>query len=142
MAISNEQRQIVLRTLEDGKSLRDAASAADIGSEATIRRLIMRDDAFAAQYTRARDIALDKMADEVLTIADDETIDPASRRVRMDARRWYLSKLAPKRYGDRMEHTLTVKHDAASLPTAELERIARQGQTLELDNDTGEVSDH
>jgi transcriptional regulator with XRE-family HTH domain len=35
--------------------------------------------------------------------------------------------------------TVTHKHDVASLPTIELERMV---QTLQLDNDTGEVSDH
>ena len=140
--VTIEQRAIVLEALEDGASLRVAANAAKLGSEAAIRRLTLLDAHFATQYTHARDMALDKMADEVIAIADDETIDPASRRVRMDARRWYLSKLAPKRYGDRIEHQLTIKHDVAALSTADLEQIAAGGRTLQLDNDTGEVSDH
>ena len=52
------------------------------------------------------------MADEVLEIADapvgstdnggTDSGAVADKRVRFDARRWYLSKLAPKRYGDKL----------------------------------------
>jgi hypothetical protein len=48
----------------------------------------------------------------------------------------------PRRYSDRRttaDITVTHKHDVTSLPTIELERMV---QTLQLDNDTGEVSDH
>ena len=121
--------------------MRTAAEQAQLSSHAAIRRLVTNDPHFATQYTRARELGLDALADQVLEIADDQTLDPNSRRIMMDARRWYLSKLAPKRYGERTEHLLTVKHDASQLPTAELERIASQ-HTLTLDNDTGEVSDH
>jgi transcriptional regulator with XRE-family HTH domain len=48
------------------------------------------------------------------------------------------------RYSDtRTQHVnVTVRTDASQLSTAELEQIALQGKTLQLDNDTGEVSDH
>ncbi len=70
---------------------------------------------FAAHYTRARDLGLQAMADELLDIADDseQDFDPVTgkvnqeyyqrSRLRVDTRKWYLSKLAPKRYGDRLE---------------------------------------
>lgn len=76
-------------------------------SEAAVRRWVVEDyEGFAAQYTRARDIGLDCVADEVFEIADDGS-DHQRDRLRFDARRWYLSKLAPKRYGDKItqEHT-------------------------------------
>lgn len=51
------------------------------------------------------------------------------------------SVLDRSRYGDTRKLDVSVKHshDIAQLPTAELERMV---QTLQLDNDTGEVSDH
>lgn len=90
--------------------------------EATVRSWYVEDyEGFSTQYARARDIGLDAMADEVLELADDGTNDWVERRLksgdtdtvlngeavarsrlRFDARRWYLSKLAPKRYGDRV----------------------------------------
>jgi hypothetical protein len=58
---------------------------------------------FAEQYTRARNVGYDLMAEGTLEIADDQREDPNSRRVRIDARKWLLSKMLPKRYGDRLE---------------------------------------
>jgi len=56
---------------------------------------------FATRYARARDKGLDNMADECLVIADSATAEDAqARRLSVDTRKWYLSKLAPKRYGD------------------------------------------
>lgn len=83
---------------------------------------------FRDRYTAARDVALDKMADEVIEIADNMTfVEETSeskegtsvsrrehyqhRRLQFDARRWYLSKLAPKRYGDKLD--LVHQGDAA-----------------------------
>lgn len=61
------------------------------------------DTLMSARYRRARDASMDAIADEAVSIADDESIPPDSRRIRVDTRKWFLSKLAPKRYGDRLE---------------------------------------
>ena len=87
-------------------------------SRPTVYKWIDADtDGFADRYTRARDLGLDTIADQVLDIADEpvptnehgstDSGAVADKRVRFDARRWYLSKLAPKRYGDKVttEHT-------------------------------------
>ena len=90
--------------------------------ESTVRMWYVDDrHGFAAQYAKARDIGLDCMADQVFEIADDASMDVvltsegprvqgevvARSRLRFDARRWYLSKMAPKRYGDKLlqEHS-------------------------------------
>lgn len=99
--------------------------------EGTVRAWVVDDyDGFAAPYFRARDIGIDSIADEILEISDtpqmssEETIEFAKtadgdsavekktvktlemvnhRRLRVDSRKWYVSKLAPKRYGDRID---------------------------------------
>lgn len=75
-------------------------------------------EGFAAQYAQARDLGLEAMADELFDIADETTKDTFTdkdgndrpnnewitrSRLRVDTRKWYLSKLAPKRYGDRLD---------------------------------------
>ena len=82
-----------------------------------VRQRILADEEFHAKYACARDMGLDAMADELLDIADDGTndwgyddkgnpkpdIDHIKRSaLRVDVRKWYLSKLAPKRYGDKL----------------------------------------
>ncbi len=60
----------------------------------------------AAQYARARERQADFGADEIREIADNQSLDPNSRRVMVDARKWIASKLMPRVYGDRLD----VKH--------------------------------
>lgn len=93
--------------LAEGHSLRSICKADDMPCESTVRQWALEDRCgFSAQYTRARDIGLDAVADDVIEIADGGG-DPVRARLRFDARRWYLSKLAPKKYGDKVtnEHT-------------------------------------
>jgi hypothetical protein len=56
---------------------------------------------FAGAYAHARMEQCEVLADDIITLADDKSEDPNSRRVRIDARKWLLSKLRPDKYGDR-----------------------------------------
>lgn len=97
----------ICKALAEGKSLRSICREEGMPTEATVRMWAADDrEGFYSQYTRARDIGLDCVAEEVFEIADDGS-DHQRDRLRFDARRWYLSKLAPKRYGDKItqEHT-------------------------------------
>lgn len=111
----------ICERLANGESLRSICRDEHMPSDFAVRNWVIHDvEGFASHYTRARDAGLDVLADEVLEIADDGTNDwmekhgknggtfiaengeaMARSRLRFDARRWYLSKLAPKRYGDR-----------------------------------------
>ena len=89
--------------------------------EAAVRKWAIDDrEGFYAHYSAARDLGLDCMADLVLAVAHDGTsdnFDPETgkinqesyqrSRLRVDTMKWYLSKLAPKRYGDRMTNVHT-----------------------------------
>jgi hypothetical protein len=60
---------------------------------------------FSVQYTRAREEGMDRLAelaiDEAASGLPSEMVPGA--RLAFDARRWYVGKIAPKRYGDRLE---------------------------------------
>ena len=68
---------------------------------------------FLRAVARARQALLDKMADEILELADAPipVLDNGGtdnglvrhRQLRVDTRKWFLSKLAPKIYGDRLD---------------------------------------
>jgi len=54
------------------------------------------------QYARAKEKAADKLADEIVEIADNATPQDAHvARLKVDARKWVAAKLLPKKYGDR-----------------------------------------
>lgn len=73
--------------------------------ESTVRLWAQSDagPGFAAEYTRARDVGLDCQLDRMLAVSRDKKRDPKCRAVEIDALKWRLSKMAPKRYGDRLE---------------------------------------
>lgn len=120
--------RIILEKLAQGLSLRAICREDGMPPESTVRMWVVDDrEGFAAHYARARDIGLDSMADELMEIADtpepgQKTVSKATgvevtegdmlehRRLKVDARKWYLSKLAPKKYGDKqqVEHSGTV----------------------------------
>lgn len=68
------------------------------------------------QYSRARDAQADTLVEDLLAIADDGSNDTyenengtqtnhdviARSRLRVDARKWLASKMAPKKYGDKL----------------------------------------
>ena len=83
------------------------------------------------RLTRARDAI---RSDQLLEIADDVRLEPNDRRVRLDVRRWLMSKLNPAKYGDTvtvagdadhpLQHVVSVI-DLQRLSNAELNALAR-----------------
>lgn len=116
----------VLTAIAEGKSLRWIGKQLGAPSMSTILRWADQDEAFRKQYAHARAQGLDAVADEMLEIADDGTndlttvtdasgndrevlnVDHVQRsKLRVDTRKWLLSKLAPKKYGDRVATELS-----------------------------------
>lgn len=93
--------------LAQGESLRSICKDDHLPTESAVRGWVVDDrEDFSAQYTRARDLGLDCRADMIGERIETES-DVARARLLFDHERWYLSKLAPKRYGDKIqaEHT-------------------------------------
>ena len=45
------------------------------------------------------------MFEELIEIADEEKKDVMRSRLRVDTRKWYLSKIVPKKYGEKLDLT-------------------------------------
>jgi len=63
---------------------------------------INSDPVYLDRYTRAKHLGMHALADEIIEIAD--TCNPKESHkthLRVEARKWLLSKLAPKVYGER-----------------------------------------
>ncbi len=98
--------------VSEGLSLRKACLKTGL-DPARFLRAVDADPELAKQYARARQALLDKMADEILELADapvpvldNGATDNAlvrQRQLQVDTRKWFLSKLAPKIYGDRLD---------------------------------------
>lgn len=95
----------ILEAVSAGASLRTASIENGI-AHTTALEAIER-FGLSDQYACARDERADVIAEELIEIADVGTGDVQRDRLRYDARRWFAGKLAPKRYGERVqtEHT-------------------------------------
>lgn len=111
--------------LADGLSLRTICKPDDMPDKATVFRWIRTHEEFRDQYAKAKEESADALFEEILDIADDSSNDWMERngkdsegyqlngealqrsRLRVDTRKWALSKLKPKKYGDKVqtEHT-------------------------------------
>lgn len=125
MPYTPEQRATIcaalLQGIADGKSLREICRAPDHPPKWTILTWLNADADLAAQYARAKSEGLEALADEITDIADNASNDwmersygdqaawvangEAVRRshLRIDSRKWILSKLVPKKYGDKLD---------------------------------------
>ena len=130
MSIADE----VLDGIAAGGSLREVCGKPGLPSVTTFMRWLAdeRNENLRERYARARELQAEYMAEDILSIADEEcTMVKADKhgsqdddgqgntevvfdstavqrnRLRVDARKWLLSKLAPKKYGDKVtqEHT-------------------------------------
>jgi len=94
----------VIKMVAAGDSLRSACKQLKIGVE-SFRQWRIADDDIQAQYTRAREDRATSIFEDILDISDEKKSDPNDRRVRIDARKWMLGKMSPKRYGDKIDVT-------------------------------------
>ena len=95
-----------------GDSLRKGCAAEGVAAGSFLE-WVRDDDELAKQYTRAREIGNDVEFERFQALAEElperteRGVDSGWvqwQRLRMDAARWALSKKAPHRYGDRLEH--------------------------------------
>lgn len=98
-----ELTQRALALVAGGMSLRKAAQTCGIGLTTALDAIERH--GLSEQYTRARETRADVLAEECIEIVDDKSGDPARDRLRLDARKWFASKLHPRKYSDRIEHS-------------------------------------
>ena len=111
----------VCERMAEGASLREVCR--DNGmAESSVRQWVRDDrDGFAARYQVARTLQVESWSDQIIEIGNREDLDPQDKRLRCDNLKWLMSKLLPKRYGDRLlvagdaENPLHVLHAQASL---------------------------
>lgn len=106
----------ICERLADGETLISICEAKNMPTEAAVRQWAHDDrEGFSSRYAKARENGYARMADQIIAIADDKSGDPARDRLRLDTRKWLLSKALPKVYGDRLTHDgnigITVKID-------------------------------
>jgi hypothetical protein len=104
---------------EEGKSLRKALIKESMGSK-TFYKWLDEDEVKEKQYTRATTLRAEEIFEEILQIADtpqegittkenDQGLEISRsdmiqhRRLQVDARKWMLGKMNPKKYSDKIQ---------------------------------------
>jgi len=148
-----ENSERICDMIAEGCSLRQVAQVIGL-TEAAIRKWTKDDKEFGKHYTKAMVNRLEKMADELVELADADCSGPdgkpdnalvQQRRLQVDTRKWILSKMLPRRFGDKIE--ISSDPDAPALTRIELVAVYPKQQlepsTIDADvwPDDGSASD-
>lgn len=96
----------ICEMIAEGDSLKKICSSNDMPVRKTIHNWLLdkTKEEFLHRYEIAVNVRTENMFDELENIADNG--DEVQRdRLRIDTRKWYLSKVMPKKYGDKMDLT-------------------------------------
>lgn len=148
---SPEIAAAICERLAAGESLRAICRTEGMPDESTVRHWAREEADFIPQYTRARELGYERMAEEIVEISDDGALDyiPGKdgpqfnsehvqrSKLRVDTRKWLLSKMLPKVYGDKqqIEHSnpdgsLTMSPEERAAKLAALVEAAKQRKDL------------
>jgi len=144
---TQEVANLICERMAKGESLRSVCRDEGMPAESSVREWALDDQqGFAAQYARARELQAEALVGEIIEISDDGTNDFMVRksnsekgagiqdgkvldqehmqrsRLRVDSRKWLASKILPKIYGDKLQHSgdenspIKHEHDVAIRP--------------------------
>ena len=145
---SDELTATICHRMAEGESLRQICADPDMPCKSTVLSWLLDDRyaGFLGQYARARELQADHFADEIIEISDASSADLATddkgrvtvdhevvnrSRLRVDARKWLAARMAPKKYGDRLQHTgegggpIRVAPDISNLSDDDLDALER-----------------
>jgi hypothetical protein len=117
-----EKFDLIIKDIEEnGLSLRKSLSGYGMPDKKTFLNWVDKDENMRSQYVRACEARAELIFEEVLEIADKQGEDVigedehgnqiinhnviSRNRLQMDARKWMLGKMNPKKYGDKLDMT-------------------------------------
>ena len=140
---SPELGELICAKIASGKTLSEICRKRGMPARQTVLRWRREHSGFDTEYTRARVDQMENWGDDCVEIADDDTLDTMQGvdkqgnvievanhanvqrdRLRVDTRKFLMSKIARHIYGDKVEH----EHSGGVVHTVELsdrERMRR-----------------
>lgn len=93
--------------------------------EVDVYRAAAKDDEICSRIARAREAQQDAIVDDIIAMADAATVENHQVvKLRIWARQWQASKLAPKKYGDRIQTDATVNANVTGDMTMRLQAMS------------------
>lgn len=117
---TEEIADAICARIAEGESVRAICKSDESPAMSTIFKWLRDNPSFSEQYARAKEIQAEAFSDELLDIADDGVNDFVEiqkkngavvlcdqeniqrSKLRVDTRKWLMSKFAPKKYGDKL----------------------------------------
>lgn len=143
MAYSKEQKEEIFKEVFDrmgqGESLRSILSNKDMPHRDTFYVWLDADKSKSDRYAHAMQERADAIFEEIIDIADENNADVyvndlgeakidgnniQRSRLRVDARKWVVSKLNPKKYGNKEFIEQKTTHDFEGDPFAKIRENA------------------
>lgn len=125
MTYNAEVAERILALIMEGRSLKSICEQDDMPHRQRVYEWLAANKDFADNYARALDVRADHHFDEMLEIADSPrnlvSDELNAAKLKIEARKWVLGRMAPKKYGDRLgvEHsgglTITLEADVRDL---------------------------
>lgn len=106
--------KLICSRMAAGKSIRQICQADDMPHVSTVFSWLSTNQLFAEQYTRARSSMLETWAETIVDLADnaEDTSEGVNKaRLQIDTRKWIMSKLLPRTYGEKPT-TLTINNNS------------------------------
>ena len=128
--------EVIAAAIADGSNLNAIANRLKVG-RSTLASWIAADPERTAVIVRAREEASNRMADEVIDIADGATNESERvARLRIDARKWLASRWNPGIYGERTGPLVQIDLAGAHLRAVRpVEQAAPQVITIDTSSD-------
>ena len=129
----------ICQMIAEGQSVRSICAKKDMISMQTFFRWLRENDKFREQYARACEERSYMHAEDIIEIADNATNDYMEKlegdgyifnsenvqrsRLRIDTRKWLMSKLNPKVYGDKLDMTTNGNDIGVTLSASQAEQL-------------------
>jgi histone H3/H4 len=147
---SDELASKICRYVAEGYSLRQIGDLPQMPHKRTMKRWLAEKPTFQERYAQAKEEMAEHFAEEILEIADDGSNDWIERevesgktikvvdhehiarsRLRVDTRKWLMSKLMPQKYGQKLDVNTHIDLVARLTAMTPAERLARAEELLQ-----------
>lgn len=130
---TEELTALICGRLAMGESMRTICKDDDMPAASTVFLWLSKHESFSEQYAIAKEQGAEALAEEMFDIADNSNNDWMEQhsedagmaayklngeniqrsKLRVDVRKWYLSKIKPKKYGDKIQQEVSGKDGGA-----------------------------
>jgi hypothetical protein len=101
---------LLCERISDGASVRSVCKLQSMPCLATVLKWARENPEFAGQYARAMESRADAKFDELDDVSEQaakarSSVKVAGLRLKADNMKWMLARMAPKKYGEKLEHS-------------------------------------